>query len=96
MTFEIIELITSGLALIAFFIFLIKVTEIKETKAKKLRNVFLLIMIFILFNRFFTIIEGFFLRDLFNILEHSTKTIVAVLFLHATNLGMERGKKNGY
>ena len=83
MTFDLIELITFGIASIAFiFIFRAYLSNLKKRQNKLLTS-FLVISILLLLNRFFTNIEALFYKDLFNLLEHLSVLFTSVVFLHA-------------
>ncbi len=81
MIFSIIELITFIFMLIAFVFILIAYFKSVQKKSKKLLGGFLLIAGFILLNRVFTNIEALFFKDFFNLLEHLSVVLAALVFV---------------
>ncbi len=80
MIFDTIELITFAFALIAFIFILIAYFK-SQRKSKKLLGGFLLVACFILLNRIFTNIEVLFFKDFFNLLEHLSVALAALVFV---------------
>ncbi len=81
MIFGIIELITFVFASIAFILILIAYFKAVQRKSKKLIGGFLLVACFILLNRLFTNIEVLAFKEFFNLLEHLSVVLAALVFI---------------
>ena len=93
MIFDIIELITFAFALIAFVFILIAYFKTVQKKSKKLIGGFLLVSGFILLNRVFTNIEVLFFKEFFNLLEHLSVVLAALVFVFVSWLTYKGGIK---
>lgn len=92
--FDTIEVITFAFNLIAFFfIYKAYISSIENTEIKKFWRLFLLIAVFFLLNKFFANVEKIGLRDLFEIIEH-TSTLVAGLLFVLVVMNVSKGVKS--
>ncbi len=92
MIFSIIELITFIFMLIAFIFILIAYFK-SQRKSKKLIGGFLLVVGFILLNRLFTNIEALAFKEFFNLLEHLSVVLAALVFVLVSWLAYKGGIK---
>lgn len=93
MAFDIIEAITLLMALVVFF--LIFGVYVKNRKKKISRAVifsFIGAYFFILLNRIFTVVEGFYFGEMFNVMEHVSIILSAIFFVYAA-LSIQKGEK---
>ncbi len=92
MIFDVMELITFVFTLIAFIFILIAYFKSRQ-KSKKPWIYFLIISGFVLLNRLFTNIEVLAFKDFFNLLEHLSVVLAALVFVYVSWLAYKGGIK---